>query len=1100
MKRIAAILLSICLFAACEENEIIKQEPVRKSEIVFSGQTVPSPVFMTEGGEEEISFSASDPWTASISGVWCGIKPASGDSGPATIVITAKENDSIDERTAVLTIKSGKATEKITISQKPKGALTLTKSRFDVKPAGGKIEIVVKSNIEFTYIIDENSKEWIKPEETKGLKSTSLIFNISENKEVESREGTITIQSEDKTETVTVSQAGNERQVLEAIYKALGGDNWERKSGWCTDADISTWMGVGVENGHVVTLALTHNNVRGAIPPEIGKLKHLRAILICGEPTYLSGSIPEEICELTEMQELQFYASGIGGEIPEKIGNLKKLKTLSIGGTNLSGKIPDSLYDCTDLQKLDISSSSLSGQISPLIGNLKSLKTLYVSGDGFSGTIPEEISLCTNLVELSFSHCNITGDIPSNLGNLKKLQSFSLHSTKVNGVIPPSIGGCSSLKYLNLSHSELTGEIPESIGQCSNLIELILSNNNLTGSITANIGSCTRLECFDIARNRISGELPSSMANLKKLKTFDIRYNQIEGTFPAWFSELMNNEEMYSPVNAGGAFWIDHNNFYGDIPGEVANHPNFALCAYRFLISQNEGYGFNYENFIYPARKTSYRNILDGSTINMGSEYSKNRYTLIFRYGTDCEPSKTFFPQVRKLQEKYGDKGLGIICSIVQGYNPPDLAQEIRNLKMEQFPHFIEMITDYTFDPFFVEYAGCYSTPLFIIVDNEGKIIYFTETGKMLEYYDPQVKMYNINGISQFVAELFSDVEEVYESKDYSMDGEVTSLQTAAVGAGIDVVLMGDAYSDRLIADGTYRRAMEKTMEHLFTEEPYRTYRDHFNVKMVNVVSKHETIGGETALGTFFGGGTYVGGDEAKVFEYARKALSDDEMDEAVIIALMNIDTYAGTCYCFYPSGGDYGNGVSISYFPTSSDDAVFGGLVNHEAFGHGFAKLDDEYAYEWNGAITEGEIAWRKETEPFGWYRNTDFTADHNAVKWAHFIADERYASEKIGTYEGASTFWKGVWRPTEISIMNENVGGFNAPSREAIYYRIHKLSHGEGWEYDYEDFVRYDLAARKTSRQGDVQKSIRRSPALQLPENTPPVIIRKTWREVAD
>lgn len=34
-----------------------------------------------------------------------------------------------------------------------------------------------------------------------------------------------------------------------------------------------------------------------------------------------------------------------------------------------------------------------------------------------------------------------------------------------------------------------------------------------------------------------------------------------------------------------------------------------------------------------------------------------------------------------------------------------------------------------------------------------------------------------------------------------------------------------------------------------------------------------------------------------------------------------------------------------------------------------------------------------------------------------------------------------------------------FNAPSREAIYYRIHKLAYGKDWQYNFEDFVQWDL-----------------------------------------
>ena len=77
----------------------------------------------------------------------------------------------------------------------------------------------------------------------------------------------------------------------------------------------------------------------------------------------------------------------------------------------------------------------------------------------------------------------------------------------------------------------------------------------------------------------------------------------------------------------------------------------------------------------------------------------------------------------------------------------------------------------------------------------------------------------------------------------------------------------------------------------------------------------------------------------------------------------------------------------------------------------------------------------------------------------------------------------------------MRYNEGGFNAPSREAIYTRINKLAFGESWQYDYEDFVAYDAVNRRTEPVA-VHSSV-----LQRHEPTaPPVIVRKTWREVLD
>lgn len=40
----------------------------------------------------------------------------------------------------------------------------------------------------------------------------------------------------------------------------------------------------------------------------------------------------------------------------------------------------------------------------------------------------------------------------------------------------------------------------------------------------------------------------------------------------------------------------------------------------------------------------------------------------------------------------------------------------------------------------------------------------------------------------------------------------------------------------------------------------------------------------------------------------------------------------------------------------------------------------------------------------------------------------------------------------------MRYNTGGFNAPSRKIIYYRIHKLAYGDTWTFDYDKFKKWD------------------------------------------
>ena len=190
-----------------------------------------------------------------------------------------------------------------------------------------------------------------------------------------------------------------------------------------------------------------------------------------------------------------------------------------------------------------------------------------------------------------------------------------------------------------------------------------------------------------------------------------------------------------------------------------------------------------------------------------------------------------------------------------------------------------------------------------------------------------------------------------YLSKDYSQDGLVHTLQTAAKGQGIDIVLMGDGFSDRQIADGTYAGVMELMADAFFTDEPYKSYRDLFNVYAVNVVSAtegYEQAG--QALGTYIGTGSIVGGSDTQCMAYARNAVSDDRMENTLIIVAMNSKNGGGTCYMYSPQEWkdvDFGCGMAVSYFATGSDDFYLARVLIHEAGGHDLAGLVVDYGLQ---------------------------------------------------------------------------------------------------------------------------------------------------------
>ena len=329
-----------------------------------------------------------------------------------------------------------------------------------------------------------------------------------------------------------------------------------------------------------------------------------------------------------------------------------------------------------------------------------------------------------------------------------------------------------------------------------------------------------------------------------------------------------------------------------------------------------------------------------------------------------------------------------------------------------------------------------------------------------------------------------------YRSTDYSVHGKVEVLQTATKGNGIDIVVMGDGYSDRQIAAGYYKEDLGRAVEMFFSEEPYTTFRDMFNIYLVNCVSSYEGVVdgrdyGSTALNTNFGSsGNDLQGDNWTAYEFAKRAVGEERIDEVLVIVILNSQRYGGISYLTAPTAVvgdetcDFGNGSAVAYFPLCGNDDTMRGLMLHEAGGHGFAKLGDEYFYSQNTSVSNQDYYLGKELETFGWYRNIDFvqsgTLDETNIKWRHFLEDERYAYDGLGVFEGAYTYIYGAYRPTDVSIMRHNEGGFNAPSREAIYIRIHKLAYGYKWAYDYEDFVAYDAINRKSAPSALSQSSV--------------------------
>ena len=292
---------------------------------------------------------------------------------------------------------------------------------------------------------------------------------------------------------------------------------------------------------------------------------------------------------------------------------------------------------------------------------------------------------------------------------------------------------------------------------------------------------------------------------------------------------------------------------------------------------------------------------------------------------------------------------------------------------------------------------------------------------------------------------------------EFYADGACVQWQQADYSGGVNLVFMGDGFTwENLAVGGTYECCLKEAVEHFFSIEPYKTYRNCFNVYMVAVVSEEVGVGNSSQLGkvgnkfgSVYGMGTAITCDSDLVFEYARKVEGLPEDKPLTVVLVLNDDKYAGTALL-------YADGNAIALCPMSAEAAPndFEGVVHHEAGGHAFGFLCDEYVY-YPEVIPKSRKREVRAWQELGFQMNLDFTGDASAVLWKEFIGRRGY--EEAGVYEGGFEYQYGVWRSEENSCMNNNVPYYNVQSRWSIVQRIMQLS---GRTCSVEEFMAKDVA----------------------------------------
>lgn len=244
----------------------------------------------------------------------------------------------------------------------------------------------------------------------------------------------------------------------------------------------------------------------------------------------------------------------------------------------------------------------------------------------------------------------------------------------------------------------------------------------------------------------------------------------------------------------------------------------------------------------------------------------------------------------------------------------------------------------------------------------------------------------------------------------------------------INIVTVGDGYLSTQQA--TYNTHVTNAVNQLFAYEPFKTYRNYFQVFRVNVISSVQGVSGDPTAdivrSTPLSMNYWCGGTERLLcvdvnacYEYASNA--SQPFDQ--ILAVANSTKYGGAGY---PSNevGTYAGGNSSAPL-----------IAIHE-LGHSLGDLADEYDYGGPTTYSGGEPSSANSSK----LTAAAMTAQRR--KWHLWLNESRTGFDgPVGTYQGSSYSQLGVYRPSPNSMMRALGPNFNLPSAEQLIKSVYNV-----------------------------------------------------------
>ncbi|GAB2227993.1 hypothetical protein Droror1_Dr00009822 [Drosera rotundifolia] len=219
------------------------------------------------------------------------------------------------------------------------------------------------------------------------------------------------------------------------------------------------------------------------------------------------------------------YSHHVTGFISPAIGDLTYLTILAFSKLpKVTGTIPQSITKLTNLEFLDISYTGISGTIPEFLFEMNSLTTLILSGNKFTGPLPTSPNLLN--LDLDLNNNLFTGTIPAIYASFK---GVSVAGNKLTGTVP-KVFEHGNFSTFDVSNNKLTGD-PSFVFNNKNLFVIHLQGNDFTFDLSK-VKYSVIFQEIEIQKNKIYGTIPTSFTKITGLRVFNVSYNNLCGKIP----------------------------------------------------------------------------------------------------------------------------------------------------------------------------------------------------------------------------------------------------------------------------------------------------------------------------------------------------------------------------------------------------------------------------------------------------------------------------------------------------------------------------------------------------------------------------------------